>query len=268
VSAAVEALPSGRAVATEVVAVVVPAHNEEELIGACVAAIGRAAAHPDLAGVAVHLVLVLDDCHDETVLRAEEALAAPELLAPERTGGALTASVVAVSVRNVGRARAFGVTQVFFRFGTIDPEAVWLTTTDADSVVPPDWLAHHLDLRRQGADACAGTVEVDNWDEHPESARERFDALYRPEGQLEFGHPHVHGTNLGVSMAAYLEVGGFSPLVTAEDHALWEALAAAGRQLVATPKAPVTTSGRRHGRSPAGFADTLVRLGSEGGRPT
>jgi cellulose synthase/poly-beta-1,6-N-acetylglucosamine synthase-like glycosyltransferase len=259
VSAAAQPLPACVEVPTEVVAVVVPAHNEQDHIGACVHAIRRAAAHPELSGVAVHLVVVLDDCQDATALRAEEALGAqPGALAAR--AGALTATLVPVSVRNVGLARALGVTHVFFRLGTIDPEAVWLATTDADSVVPANWLAHHLELRRQGADGCAGTVEVDSWDEHPQSARERFEALYRPDGQLGFGHPHVHGTNLGVSMAAYLDVGGFPPLVTAEDHALWQALAAAGRRLVATPTAPVTTSGRRHGRSPAGFADTLVRL--------
>ncbi len=246
---------------TEIVAVVVPARNEQELIGACVTGIRRAAAHRDLCGVAVHLTLVLDDCRDATACHAEASLAAPAQPAWGR-GGTLTASVVAVSVRNVGLARAFGVTHVVARFGTVDPEAVWIATTDADSVVPADWLAHHLELRRQGAEACAGTVEVDSWDEHPASARQRFDALYRPDGDLDFGHPHVHGTNLGVSMAAYIGAGGFPALVTAEDHGLWDALGASGRRRVATPMTPVTTSGRRHGRSPAGFADTLVRLGT------
>jgi glycosyltransferase involved in cell wall biosynthesis len=252
-------IPAIVAPRTGAVVVVVPAHNEEDLIGACLDGIGRAAEHPDLAGVAVHLVVVLDDCRDATAARAAEAAARPAEGAP-RPGALRATSLVAVSVRNVGRARALGATHAFLALGLVDPEEVWLASTDADSVVPPDWLAHHLALRRGGADACAGTVVVESWRDHPATAQPAFDAHYQPDGLLAFGHPHVHGTNLGVSMAAYLAAGGFSPLVSGEDHALWLALAGTGRRLVATPLAPVTTSGRRHGRSPAGFAATLRRL--------
>jgi len=242
------------AVATEAMFVVVPAHDEQDLIGNCVAGIRRASAHPALCGIEVHLILVLDACADATGLRAAAAL--------EGSGSSLEATIMSVSVRNVGQARALGAARAAALCGGVDPEAVWLATTDADSVVPAEWLAHHLHLRRRGADACAGTVVVDSWREHTASTRRAFHAQYQPEGRLGFGHPHVHGTNLGVSLAAYLLAGGFSPLVTGEDHALWRALVVAGRRLVATPEAPVTTSGRRHGRSPAGFAGTLGRLGS------
>jgi cellulose synthase/poly-beta-1,6-N-acetylglucosamine synthase-like glycosyltransferase len=237
-----------------VVAVVVPAHNEEALIGACVAAVRRAAEHPEVSGIGVHLVVVADDCRDATAQRAAEALAVPP--------GRLDGTVVAVAGRNVGRARALGVAQAWLALEPTDPEAVWLASTDADSVVPYDWLAHHMELRDAGADGCAGTVIVDSWVEHPVATEAAFAARYHGAAGLDFGHSHVHGTNLGVSMAAYLEAGGWSPLVSGEDHALWEGLTMAGRTLVATPGAPVTTSGRRYGRSPAGFAQTLRRLGA------
>ncbi len=238
----------------QVMFVVVPAHDEQDLIADCVAGIRGAAAHPALAAIPVHLVLVLDACRDETGSRATAVLDLP--------GPPLAATVVTVAVRNVGRARAIGADRACAVSAAIDPEVVWLATTDADSVVPADWLAHHLDLRRRGADGCAGTVVVDSWREHAVSTEQAFNAVYRPDGTMAFGHPHVHGTNLGVSMAAYLHAGGFSPLATGEDHALWHALDDAGRRLVATPEAAVTTSGRRRGRSPAGFAGTLGRLGA------
>ena len=241
-------------VRTDLVAVVVPAHDEEDGIGPCLAAIVDAAAHPAVRGVAVHLVVVLDDCRDATGARAAAAVSGPDL--------PLTATLTAVAVRNVGRARGLGAAHAWRSVAPVDPETVWLATTDADSVVPPDWLAHHLELRAAGADGCAGTVVVDSWDQHAPSTRHSFDALYRHQGGLDFGHPHVHGTNLGVSMAAYRAAGGFSPLVSGEDHALWDALRRDGRRLIATPEAPVTTSGRRYGRSPAGFAGTLRRLGT------
>lgn len=240
---------------TAAVVVVVPAHNEEDRIGACVEALGRAAAHPRLDAVATRLVVVIDACDDATAWRAAGALAS---LGPRDPR--LTTSVVTVSVRNVGLARAFGAAHAFRELGPIDEETVWLATTDADSVVPEDWLAHHLDLRHDGAEGCAGMVVVDSWREHQPATREVFERRYWPRGRLDFEHSHVHGTNLGVSMAAYLEAGGFPGVVTGEDHALWRALAGANRRLVATPIAPVMTSGRRKGRSPAGFADLLANL--------
>jgi len=254
-------LTTGPSFSTSAVVVVVPAHNEEERIEACVEGLGRAVAHPRLCAVATRLVVVLDACDDATATRAAAALTS---LGPRHRRH--TTSVVTVSVRNVGRARAFGAAHAFRLLGPIDRETVWLATTDADSVVPDDWLAHHLDLRQHGAEGCAGMVVVDSWRDHQPVVREVFERRYWPRGRFDFEHSHVHGTNLGVSMAAYLEAGGFPGVVTGEDHALWRALAVANRRLVATPIAPVTTSGRRHGRSPAGFADLLAGLDSVGGQ--
>jgi len=242
--------------AVEVVGVVVPAHDEEEGIGACIAGIRTAVGNPALVDVPVHLVVVLDDCADATGTRAREALAGPS----GSPGGSMTAAVVAISARNVGAARAFGAAHLFATLGAVDPETVWLATTDADSVVPADWLAHHLELRHGGADGCAGMVVVDSWQEHPPATQAVYEQHYWPRGRGDFQHQHVHGTNLGVSMAAYLDVGGFSDVATGEDHAIWAALIAAERRLVATPLAAVTTSGRRKGRSPAGFAGFLTQL--------
>ncbi len=255
---------------TDIVAVV-PAHNEQDGIAVCLAGLLTAAAHCQLAGVRVKLVVVLDACDDLTRRRAAEALAT---LAPiDRVGGTpatsgsrirtvgnVTGRLITVAVRNVGRARALGAAAGLDALAAVNPEGIWLATTDADSVVPPNWLAHQLQLRRAGADGCAGMVVVDSWLGHPPGTRAAYEQRYWPRGRMDFAHRHVHGTNLGVSMAAYLDAGGFPAIATGEDHALWEALRAADRRLVATPLAAVTTSGRRHGRSPAGFAEHLTSL--------
>ncbi|MET5012917.1 hypothetical protein AAHH80_37995, partial [Burkholderia pseudomallei] len=39
-------------------------------------------------------------------------------------------------------------------------EAATLLTTDADSIVPPDWVAANLAALGSGADAVAGRVEL------------------------------------------------------------------------------------------------------------
>ena len=45
-----------------------------------------------------------------------------------------------IRARNVGAARAVGMAGLLRRTAATDPAAVWLATTDADTVVPPGWL--------------------------------------------------------------------------------------------------------------------------------
>ena len=55
------------------IAVVVPARDEERLLGGCLAAVRRAARHPGLHGVPVSLVVVADSCRDRTAAIARHA---------------------------------------------------------------------------------------------------------------------------------------------------------------------------------------------------
>ncbi len=224
---------------TEAVGVVVPAHDEEELLPACLAALRQAAGR--IAPVPVHLVVVADACTDRTADRARAA----------------GAEVVEIRARRVGAARAAGFAEVLRRTRPTDPAAVWLATTDADTLVPPGWLAQQLSHACQGWDAVVGTVTVTDWSAHPAHVPGLFAARY------EHGtgsHPHVHGANLGISAAAYLAAGGFRGLRTAEDHALVHALGAAGRRILRTTDLTVVTSARRHPRAPRGFGHLLGTL--------
>lgn len=231
--------PSSRSLqpAIAAVGVVVPAHNEQVLLPACLAALRVAAQHPALRHLPVHIVPVLDSCTDDS------AAAAP--------GG------LEVSARNVGVARATGFSAVLRREAGRDPARVWLATTDADSTVPPDWLDEQLRLASLGADVVAGTVRVSDWSQQPAAVRQRFLRGYGEPGQ---GHPHVHGANLGLSAAAYLDADGVPPLALAEDQALVATLRGRGRRMISTGRIPVTTSGRRESRTVGGFADHLRGL--------
>ncbi|MEO8630847.1 MAG: glycosyltransferase, partial [Betaproteobacteria bacterium] len=53
------------------IGVVVPVHNEERLLGACLEAIVSAAAHPALDEEAVTIVVALDSCTDRSAEIAE-----------------------------------------------------------------------------------------------------------------------------------------------------------------------------------------------------
>ena len=218
--------------------VVVPAHDELELLPACLASLRTAARHPALRDVAVHLVPVLDACSDDS--------------------GEVAPGALEVQATNVGVARAAGFTEVLRREAGRPAEQLWLATTDADSTVPPDWLAEQLHLAACGAEVVAGTVRVQDWSQQSGRARARFAATY---GTPQLGHLHVHGANLGMSAAAYLDAGGVPPLALAEDQALVDALRLRARRLVATGRIPVTTSGRRDSRTVGGFADHLRELG-------
>jgi glycosyltransferase involved in cell wall biosynthesis len=239
---------------TEAVGVVVPAHDEEELLPACLAALRRAVRQ--VGPTTVHLVVVADACSDRTAERARAA----------------GADVIEIRARRVGAARAAGFAEVLRRTQHQDPAAVWLATTDADTLVPPAWLTQQMRYVGQGWDAVVGTVTVTDWTGHPAYLPDvfaaRYDAAQYDAAQYDaaqYGHgpgshPHVHGANLGIRAAAYLAAGGFRGLRTAEDHALVHALAAAGRKILRTTDLTVVTSARRHARAPQGFSHLLTRL--------
>lgn len=219
------------------VGVVVPAHDERALLPGCLAALRVAARHPALAGIEVHVVPVLDDCSDDT--------------------GEVAPGALEVRAGNVGIARAAGFAEVLAREAGRPPGQLWLATTDADSTVPPDWLAEQLRLAAAGVEVVAGTVRVADWSEQPAAVRRTFGTTY---GRPGAGHTHVHGANLGLSAAAYLDAGGLPPLALAEDAALMGALRARARQVVSTGRIPVVTSARRESRTAGGFADHLRGL--------
>ena len=210
------------------IGVVVPANDEEAMIGRCLVALNIAARHPGLQGEAFEIVVVLDACRDGTRAVAES-----------RGAGCLE-----VEARNVGIARAAGASALIAR------GARWLAFTDADSEVAPDWLARQLE---SSADAVCGVVCIDDWGDYSAAARAHYEAGYVDAD----GHRHIHGASLGVSSAAYLRAGGFPPLRCSEDVELVRRLDGQGAVIRWTNAVRVTTSARRLARAPDGFAAHL-----------
>ncbi len=222
----------------EVLHVVVPAHDEESLLPACLASTGRALAavrraHPELV---LRRTVVADTCRDATVALARSA----------------GADVVEVDARCVGLARQAGVDHAARLAADVAPQRVWLAHTDADTVVPEHWLLAQLELARQGVAMVVGSVVPSNDAPVPPGWHERHD--------LGEGHPHVHGANLGLTLAAHRDAGGFPALPLHEDVLLVAAVKGAGFRWCATDTTRVTTSARRHGRAPGGFAAYLAAL--------
>jgi glycosyltransferase involved in cell wall biosynthesis len=225
------------------VAVVVPARNEERLLGTCLSSVVRATEalgriRPD---VSVVVVVALDACTDRS---ARVAAGYPSVSVVTTSGG-------------VGRARALGVDHAVHlaRCRTAAAgDRVWIACTDADSRVPEDWLILHVQLAEAGADAVVGPVEPEN-DPEP-AALSRWVRARHEAG----GHQRVHGANLGVRLSTYRAAGGFRSLLANEDVALVEAVRRVGGRVEETP-AGVVTSLRDTARAPEGFGPYLHDLG-------
>jgi hypothetical protein len=218
------------------VGVVIPACDEELLLPDCLDALEVAVRQ---VAVPVRVVVVLDRCVD----------ASAELVADRRWVAAVTSAA-----GNVGMARGLGCADVLRYFRDVSPSALWLATTDADTLVPPDWIAHQLELAVAGWEVVVGTVTVADWTGHPPEVAPRFRAQYFAVED----HDHVHGANLGCTASAYLDVGGWQPLSLDEDVALLAGLS--NHRVLRTARNPVVTSARRDPRASGGFGDTLREL--------
>lgn len=214
------------------IGVLIPVHNEEQLLGECLETVLAAGQHPALADEQVLVLVVLDSCTDGSAAIAEH----------------YSVATLEVSVRNVGQARAAGASLLLER------GARWIACTDGDSTVAQDWLVEQLAL---DADAVCGTVTPGQWnDEIPLDAQIRYQQSY----QHRDGHRHIHGANLGVSAAAYTLAGGFPPLACHEDVHLIRQLELSGARIAWSCRPRVTTSTRLQARAAGGFADYLRAL--------
>jgi glycosyltransferase involved in cell wall biosynthesis len=228
------------------VAVVVPAANEERLIGKCLSSIGAARRHlyRSRANIQVRIVVALDDCGDST---AAVAAASGDV------------QLVTITAGSVGTARRAGASAVLA--GTGPASELWLANTDADCEVPVTWLTSMVNEARLGAHVVLGTV-VPGSGLCP-AARAEWASRHH----LRDGHLHVHGANFGIRGDAYLALGGWRPLVTGEDADLARRAALTGHLRISrTASIPVVTSVRRDGRAPRGFSSYLRALDAAGVR--
>lgn len=218
------------------IGILIPAHNEEDLLEDCLRAALRAAQHELLGGETVEVLVVLDSCTD----RSSDIV------------GSYPVHCLEIAARNVGKARAAGA-QWLLELGVR-----WISCSDADSRVAHDWLVAQLSLE---ADAVCGTVTVETWDESfGESAQIRYHQHY----EHREGHRHIHGANLGISADAYRRAGGFEPLACDEDVQLVRQLERCGATVAWSQRPQVLTSARLDSRARGGFGDYLRDLVQNG----
>lgn len=241
------------------VLVVVPARDEAESIEACLAALVVAVRGAVTSGRVrrARIAVAAHRCRDDTADRATAALRASGLehlvLADEKSttvGGVRTRLVDAV-MSDVATSDD----------APLEPSRTWVLSTDADSLVPADWVGALLDVAdRTGADLVAGFVGLSGWVADP-AAVAAYDHLLDA-GLTAEGHDHVWAANLAVSYRAFVAAGGFPSVEHGEERVLAGRVARTGK-VVGALQPVVVTSARMPGRAPHGLGDLLRRLAED-----
>ncbi|MDQ6656856.1 MAG: glycosyltransferase family 2 protein [Actinomycetota bacterium] len=238
------------------VIVAIPAHDEQHRIAACLTSVLRAVETGVGAGLVDRALIAVSAhrCKDATLVVAEAALASR----PAASAKAVqTTLLIDETSRTVGDVRALMIATAGEQLAA-GPHC-WLFNTDADSMVPPEWIVQTLEhAAATGSLAVAGMVEVVGW-RSTEAARRRYRQIIE-DGLTPSGHRHVYGANLAVRTDAYLAAGGFPSVARGEDSCLVDALRAAGFPVASTFRPVVITSGRSPGRAQDGLGDLLGQL--------
>jgi glucosyl-3-phosphoglycerate synthase len=246
--------------------VVIPARDEEELIGGCLDAL---AAQRGVDPGAWEVIVVLDACRDDTRGEVQRAAA-------RHPGTAVT--ILVGPGEGSGPARRLGMDAACER---LPPDGL-IASTDADSRVAPDWVATQLAAAAGGVRAIGGRIELfpddgDRLGPHvlaDRAARQsaRHEAVMRDPGPpgSTAEHWQFSGASLAVTVEVYRQVGGIAPHASLEDEAFERALIACGVPIVRSLAVRVHTSGRLEGRAARGLSADLAAASGRCGtvRPT
>ena len=234
---------------------VVPARNEEDLIGSCLHAL---ATQEGVSHAAYEILLILDRCTDATEERAlEVAREFPELRMHLLYGPG----------EGSGHARQVGMEAACERLLGLGRLHALISSTDADTVVAPDWLTAQLQAASCGARAIGGRIELANdgslpreilsW--HGERGRLRHQKLLSdPNNRGRTEHWQFSGASLALTAAVYREIGGLEPRSSLEDEHLEQVLRQQNIPIERLLSVRVTTSARLSGRAKRGLAHDLA----------
>lgn len=242
--------------------VAIPACNEQDHIAGCLQALDH-----QTTDQVDDILLFLNNTIDRTAAVARQI--------PLRPGTTLhiVEQMLPPARANAGNARRLAMLHAASLHQ--DNDRAILLTTDADSAVDKDWLAHNRAAIRAGADAVAGWVDLDpqDWSRiplrlHEDDAREcAYDALCDeiharldpdPADPLP-RHTQHSGASIAVTLAAYRRAGGIPAIACGEDRAFLKALRRVDARIRHAPEVHVTVSGRIEGRAEGGMADTIRR---------
>lgn len=240
------------------VSVVVPARDEEDLVGGCLRALAtQKSVSPD----EYEVLLVLDRCTDGTEGRAREVVDEYPLLRLHFLDG---------PGKGAGHARRVGMEAACGRLLSLGREDGLISSTDADTVVAPDWLAAQLSAAERGARAIGGRIElpdeaglpdeVSQWRAEQGHKRHRDlleDLETAQESPARTEHWQFSGASLALTAATYREIGGLEPRAALEDEYLERVLRQRSIPIERPLSVRVVTSDRLSGRAHRGLSHDL-----------
>lgn len=173
---------------------------------------------------------------------------------------------------NPGAARRTLIDEACERFEA-ESRAGIVASTDADTIVAPDWIAATLAEFEKGPEVVGGRIVLSSEglaSLPPELRRIHLDDTnYRimlaelgarvdpnPSDPAPCHHQHF-GASLAVRSDVYRRAGGIPEVVTLEDMAFFDALERIDAKVRHSPHVRVTTSGRRQARLPIGLSSQL-----------
>lgn len=248
------------------IAVAIPALDEEKRIGSCLEALMDQRVKADSRDF--RIIVLANNCVDETaaVIRARFRRSPIEvrevsLLRPyNHAGWARRLSLEAAA-------------------GMLDRPGDVLLSTDADTVVAPDWITSNVAHLGSGYDAVAGFAMplMEEWRRLPATHRARFNRLRKYHTLLAFlrrerhglsadpwpRHEYEGGASIAMTLALYRRLGELPTPPIGEDRALFKAIENAGGRIRHPLDVRVFTSCRYHGRASGGMADTIAQWGRQ-----
>lgn len=240
---------------TRDIAVIIPARNEAERIGACLTAIAGQCADR------VSIILVVNNTTDFTKEIAEST-ARQHCLALEVLDCQLPSDQGVGTARRLGCDRAIQVMR--------HPQ--YVLTTDADCIVAPDWISRNIAHLREVDAVCGkiGLIEeeagiLDRMDRGLATNEGAYrDLVQQFYAQHADGYDDIagtHGEAAGASLAfrakAYRAVGGFDPVKCGEDRRIVRKLRSFGHAVRHADDVLVRASCRLTGRAAGGMSDAL-----------
>lgn len=240
---------------TRDIAVIIPARNEAERIGACLTALAGQCAER------ICIVLVVNNTTDDTI----------EIARSVAHQHGLVLDVLCCLLppeQGVGTARQIGCDHAL----RVMPGLQYVLTTDADCLVAHDWVRRNI-AYLQDIDVVCGKVNLideeagilDAMDHVLATNEGTYRALVQQfyaqhaEGckDIDGTHGEAAGASLGFRADVYRAVGGFDPVKCGEDRHIVRALRRAGHSVRHADDVIVRASCRLTGRADGGMSDAL-----------
>ena len=254
--------------------VVIPARNEEHNLPRALDALRlqNDVNGARLESTSYEVVLLLNNCTDSSGFVAEEYKRMHETFALHIANRNLCREEA-----HVGTARRLLMDTAYHRLQRTRHKVSAILSTDADTVVAPDWIARNLAALEAGADAVGGVIHLFPEDscaleEHDYGtylAYERDRQLQKLVAQLESSldpdpadpmprHLHHFGASLACTTTIYAIAGGLPPVNGLEDIAFVDALRKVSGRIRHCPYTWAMTSARLDGRAEVGLSGQLT----------